>query len=158
MLKRIIEQLDIALDIHKRILVYRFDLHQEEYTPDNKVMTDFRKRLVQKLKRDYSTSKIGYVWVREVEKAKVQHYHWALFIDGDKIQHPAKLKTIIKELWEKATKGNHMPTIQNPFYFIDNPETRLDAIYRISYLAKARGKGYRDEQAKDYQCSRLKPP
>jgi hypothetical protein len=33
---------------------------------------------------------------------------------------------------------------------------RLDAIYRISYLAKVRGKGYRDPQAKDYGTSRLK--
>jgi len=31
------------------------------------------------------------------------------------------------------------------------------AIDRISYLAKTRGKGYRDPQAKDYGTSRLKP-
>ena len=34
---------------------------------------------------------------------------------------------------------------------------RGKAIYRISYLAKTRGKGYRDPQAKDYETSRLKP-
>jgi len=30
---------------------------------------------------------------------------------------------------------------------------RGKAIYRISYLAKTRGKGYRDPQAKDYETS-----
>jgi len=29
-----------------------------------------------------------------------------------------------------------------------------DVIYRISYLAKVRGKGYRSQQAKDYGASR----
>jgi hypothetical protein len=34
---------------------------------------------------------------------------------------------------------------------------RAKAINRLSYLAKTRGKGYRDPQAKDYGTSRLKP-
>ena len=51
-----------------------------------------------------------------------------------------------------------MPVIKNPFYFIDKDnyqEMRGEAINRISYLAKTRGKGYRDPQAKDYGTSRL---
>ena len=50
--------------------------------------------------------------------------------------------------------------IKHPYYFIDKhnyKEVRAEAIYRISYLAKIRGKRYRDPQAKDYQTSRLKP-
>ena len=45
-------------------------------------------------------------------------------------------------------------------YFIDKNDngTRLEAIYRLSYLAKVRGKGYRDIQAKDYGTSRLQSP
>jgi hypothetical protein len=52
-----------------------------------------------------------------------------------------------------------MPVIKNPFYFIDKDncqEERAKAIDRLSYLAKTRGKGYRDPQAKDYETSRLK--
>lgn len=52
---------------------------------------------------------------------------------------------MIKEAWEKPTGGYHVPIIKQ------------EVIYRVSYLAKARGKGYRDKQAKDYQCSRMKP-
>jgi hypothetical protein len=63
--------------------------------------------------------------------------------------------TKIKEMY--APYG-HMPVIENPFYYInkDDNKTRFEAIYRLSYLAKVRGKGYRDTQAKDYQTSRLK--
>ena len=141
-LNKIIEQLDIALQIHKRILVHRFNL--------------FMNRLKQWIKRNYGIIGIGSIWVREREKSKEQHYHLALYLDGNKIQHPKKLNAQIKEMWGPH---GHMPTISNPFYYIDknNLETeRLEAIYRVSYLAKVRGKGYRDEQAKDYEASRLK--
>jgi hypothetical protein len=113
-------------------------------------------RLKQWIKRNYGIIDIGSIWVREREKAKEQHYHLALYLDGNKIQHPKKLNAQIKEMW--APHG-HMPTISNPFYYIDknNRKTkRLEAVYRVSYLAKVRGKGYRDEQAKDSGTSRLR--
>jgi len=114
-------------------------------------------RLKQWIKRNYGIIDIGSIWVREREKAKEQHYHLTLYLDGNKIQHPKKLNVQIKEMW--APHG-HMPTILKPYYYIDRNNLkarRLDAIYRVSYLAKVRGKGYRDEQAKDYGASRLKP-
>jgi len=113
-------------------------------------------RLNQWMRRNYGIKNIGYIWVREREKAKEQHYHLALYLDGNKIQHPKKLNAQIKKMW--APHG-YMPTISKPYYYIDknnHKERRLEAIYRVSYLAKVRGKGYRDEQAKDYQTSRLK--
>ena len=155
-LNKIIEQLDIALQIHKRILVHRFDLHVNYYEGNSKCLSKFMNRLKQWIKRNYGIIGIGSIWVREREKSKEQHYHLALFLDGNKIQHPKKLNAQIKEMWGP---NGHMPTISNPFYYIDknNLETeRLEAIYRVSYLAKVRGKGYRDEQAKDYEASRLK--
>jgi len=45
------------------------------------------------------------------------------------------------------------------FYYIEKKnfvEERDNAIYRLSYLAKTRGKGYKDIQAKNYSVSRLK--
>lgn len=154
----LIQQLNAALSIHGKVLVYRFDLHLNQYTHDNTPMTAFRKRLIQKLQREYDLTEIGYVWAREVEKAKYQHYHWVIYLDGQKVQHPAKLKTIIKTLWESPglPYGGHVPVVQNPFYFVDNEPTKHEAIQRISYLAKTRGKGYRSAQAKDYGSSRLK--
>ena len=93
--------------------------------------------------------------MREVERAKVQHYHLVLFLDGDKIRYPNKLTKHIKETW---SDNGYMPTIKNPYYFLDkhnHKEMRGEAINRISYLAKTRGKRYREPQTKDYGASRL---
>ncbi|WP_181388790.1 inovirus-type Gp2 protein [Pseudoalteromonas sp. meg-B1] len=153
-LRKIIEQLDCSLELYKRVLLVRFDLHQEHYTKDNERMTKFKKRLFKRLKKKYETNSIGYVWVREHEKPKTQHYHWAIWIDGDKIRHSKKLLPIIKSIWEDMSGTS--PTIKNPYYFIDNSEQRAEAIYRLSYLAKARGKTARPDQTKDYSTSRIR--
>ena len=149
-----IQQLDLTLQIHKRILVHRFDLHPAKYTSNNEPLSKFIKRLKQWIYRNYGITNIGYIWVRELERSKQQHYHVAIFLDGSKIQHPKKLNTQIKKMY---TPNGYMPVIPKPYYYInkDDNKTRLDAIYRLSYLAKVRGKGYRDHQAKDYQASRL---
>ncbi len=156
MLERMIEQFEIAADKWGRVFVLRFDLHIHINTKNNKVITDFNKRLFQKLKREYGFNEIGYCWAREREKEKAQHYHFVLFLDGDLIRHSKRIKKMIKASWERPTGGYHVPTIPRPFYFVDNDEAVQNAIYRISYLAKTRGKGYRPKQTKDYQCSRMK--
>ena len=155
-MKRIMEQFEIAMTKWKRVFVLRFDLHTHCITNNNKIMTAFRKRLFQKLKREYGFKKIGFCWVREHEKGKKQHYHWVLFLDGDLIRHSARIIKMIKDVWESPTGNYYMPTIKNPFYFVDSEQVAKDAIYRVSYLAKTRGKGYRAKQTKDYQCSRMK--
>ncbi len=125
-------------------------------TKDNKIMTEFRKRLVQKLKPEYGFKEVGYCWVREQERAKAQHYHWVLFLDGNLIRHSKRINEMVKQAWETPTGNNHVPVIKRPFYFVDSEQLTQKAIYRVSYLAKTRGKGYRNKQVKDYQCSRLK--
>jgi hypothetical protein len=156
MIERIVEQLDICIAIHKRVLVVRFDLHLREYSDDNHIISTFMTRQKQRIKRTYKTKDIGSVWAREVEKAKIQHYHCALYIDGDVIQHPRKLLQQIKAKW---FKNGHCHIPNNCFYYIDKnniKDERVKAIDRLSYLAKVRGKGYRSPQAKDYSTSRLK--
>lgn len=152
----LIEQFQIAMSMWGRVLVMRFDLHQHYPRMDNKHITAFRKRCFQKAKRKYGLDKIGFCWVREQERAKAQHYHWVLFLDGNKIRHSSKINEVIKEAWEDMTGAHHMPVIRHPFHFVTNEQSIQDAIYRVSYLAKARGKGYRPKQVKDYQCSRMK--
>ncbi len=161
-LSSMLNQLDASISKHGRVFVYRFDLHQQDYTSDNEGVSKFRDRLIKKLKRQYQTKEIFYTWVREVATGKGQHYHWVLFLDGDKIQHSAKLWNIVKALWEKEGLGygGTVPSINHPFYNIGNPDTeqvRLDVIYRISYLAKTNTKGYRDKSAKDFRSSQLEP-
>jgi hypothetical protein len=155
-LTAMVRQFEITRIKWGRVFVLRFDLHTHRKTKNNKLMTDFRKRLFQRLKREYGFKEIGFCWVREQERAKAQHYHWVLFLDGDLVRHSSRINEIVKESWEKPCGNFHVPTIKRPFYFADSHEVVKKAIYRISYLAKPRGKGYRDKQTKDYQCSRMK--
>ena len=79
-----------------------------------------------------------------------------MFIDGDVIQSPTKLLRQIKAKWFKHGRC-WIP--DDCYYYIDQnnlEEERAKAIERLSYLAKTRGKGYKDIQAKNYSASRLK--
>ncbi len=154
---KIIEQLEISLDKWKRVLVVRFDLHTAFYSGNNTRLTRFIDNLKGRLQRKYGIFKVGYAWAREIEKAKSQHYHFALFLDGNKVRHSKNILEMVSSTWEKTQHKNHVPVIPKPYHFINSPESKADAIYRISYLAKTRGKGYRDAQAKDYSTSRLQP-
>jgi hypothetical protein len=155
-LKAIIEQFQIVQKKWKRVFVLRFDLHAHAFSKDNRRISAFRKRLFQKLKRHYGFKDIGFCWVREHERAKAQHYHFVLFLDGRLIKHSSKIIPIIKAAWEDGTGTYTVPYISHPFHFADSEDIIEKAIYRVSYLAKPRGKGYRPAQTKDYNCSRMK--
>ena len=160
--EQIVEQLDICLAIHKRVLVVRFDLRLKEYSGDNHIISTFINRQKQRIKRTYKTKDIGHVWKREKEKAKHQHYHVALFIDGDVIQNPSRLCRQIKYKWYRYGSvwfpEKKLETDRGCFYYIDKhnyKDERAEVIKRLSYLAKTRGTGYKGKQAKNYSVSRL---
>ena len=154
-LKPMIEQFEIGLEKWRRVFVLRFDLHTHVFTKDNARITAFRKRLFQKLKRYYGFKEIGSCWVREQERAKSQHYHCVLFLDGNLIRHSSMINEMIRAAWDDGTGTYTMPHIKHPFHFVDREGITQEAMYRVSYLAKPRGKGYRPPQTKDFQCSRM---
>lgn len=161
-IEKMVEQLDICIAIHKRVFVLRFDLHLKEYSGDNHIISTFINRQKQRIKRTYKTKDIGHVWKREKEKAKHQHYHVALFIDGDVIQNPSRLCRQIKYKWYRYGSvwfpEKKLETDRGCFYYIDKhnyKDERAEVIERLSYLAKTRGTGYKDIQAKNYSVSRL---
>lgn len=159
-LKAGINQLNIAYEKWGRVMVYFFGLHQSEATDNSKAVSNFiDKRLKYHLAKQYGINEVGFLWVRENETSKNQHYHMALFLDGDKIQHSRKLAVLLKTLWV-AKKGQTINYVENSFYYITQAEQislEDGPINRLSYLAKERGKGYRPSQSKDYGASRLKP-
>lgn len=156
-LTMMIAQIENMLSYHSKVLVIRFDLRLYEYMPNNKLITIFNRRLFKWLTRKYGVSRIGFAWCRERETAKQQHYHYVLLLDGHKVRHPHEILLRIKEVWETQLDGS-MYTPENCYYNIqrDDRQSIQDAIWRVSYLAKGRGKGYRDKQAKDYGTSRIK--
>ncbi len=151
-----ITQLDVCLIKWGRVLVVRFDLHQKFYTSDNKYVSRFIESLRKQLQRKYGLSTFGYVWVREIERSKYQHYHFAVYVDGNKIRHSSRFLTMVRSIWQNIDDKNHVPTIKHPYHFIDDIDSKNGAVYRISYLAKGRGKGYTGRYCNDYSTSRLK--
>ncbi len=151
------EQLFAMLSHHNKVLVFRFDLHCPEHTDTNKTITDFIRRLSRQVMRHYKLTRFGYCWVREQEKAKQQHYHFALMLDGNKIQKPSLIWAMVKTSWEFLDGKSWLP--ENPYYRLtrDNRQQTQEAIMRLSYFAKGRGKGYKPAQTKNYGTSRIKP-
>ena len=86
-----------------------------------------------------------------------QHYHYVLMIDGHKVRHPIEILSKAREIWDIHLSGSEF-TPKNCYYNLErnNYESIQDAIWRISYLAKARGKGYKPPQTKNYGTSRIK--
>ena len=153
-LQRLIEQTNAMLSWYRRLLFVRIDLHITEYTPKSDLLSAFIKSLRAYVCRTYQTRYMGYVWVREQEKAKRQHYHLVLLLDADVIRHPSALIDKATELW--ACNGSlYVP--KRCYVLIDDAETKRQAIYRASYLAKPRGKDYQEGGARDYEGSRIKP-
>jgi len=156
-IKAMINQVDVMLSYHSKVLVVRFDLRMCQYTDDNKIIRVFNRRFHKWLKRKYQLKRIGFIWCRELETAKQQHYHYALMVDGHKVRHPIEILAKAKEIWDIHLNGSKF-TPKRCYYNLgrNNYESIQKAIWRISYLAKARGKGYKPDQTKNYGTSRLK--
>ena len=126
------------------------------YTPDNTLMSKYIRKVRKKLRTQYGFSRMGFIWAREQERAKHQHYHLALFVDANKVRHPAKLISTCEGLakaWELF-----LFTPPNCYYLLKRGDGAQyqKAYRRLSYLAKTRGKGYKAKCANDYSSSRLK--
>lgn len=161
-MERFKRELDHMIDYHNKVFMFRFDVRLYEYTPDNKVLTKLIKAFVAWVKRRYDMKRVGYIWVRELERSKHQHYHVAVMLDGNKVR---TTKALLEQL-------DHLTSIQNmsigycknPSYMIKrqdiidgNYTIYDDAFRRVSYFAKERGKNYKGDSANNYQTSRIRP-
>ncbi|MGO3344907.1 MAG: YagK/YfjJ domain-containing protein [Marinomonas sp.] len=160
-MKSIIKQVNIMCGNYRRVFWIVFDLHmlQGSYTVCNETISHFMKSLSPIVKSKYKIKEIGYSWCREKEKAKQQHYHFMIMLDGKAIRHPDTLFDILSDHWKKASHGGKAWMPKNCYGEILKADfqEKQKLIDRVSYQAKGRGKGYRDQQAKDYSTSRLKP-
>jgi hypothetical protein len=153
-LRAILKQLTIMLNHHRKVFVFRFDLHTPSYTETNEQITSFNRRLFPRIERHYKVNRISFLWVREQEKAKQQHYHYVLILNGSKVRSPYEIQDWIKEIWEFQDGTCQWAGFHN---LNRNEEEDIQkASYHLSYLAKPRGKGYRPSQTKDFGSSRIK--
>lgn len=154
-------QLDAMLSNHRKVFTIRFDIRVHSYTDDNKVVSDFIRKYVRWAKRHYGMKRIAYVWCREVEKAKSQHYHLIFMLDGSKVNVAGNLKN--KALEIGSIQDLSVRLCDKPSTLIkrsDLDEGNYDkyeqAFYRASYLAKERGKSHKGERSKSFDSSRVK--
>lgn len=168
------------LSYHSKVYLLRFDLHLPNTdTPikekESKVfISAFFKAIKDKLntKQEGSLSRMAYQWVYEIEELKGGHYHCWIALDGNKRQQPGSTKNktgligvVIRE-WERIASGTvrlagkrqehqgHQLTRDDK-----GRQAKDDCIRHISYLAKAKSKGYGGERkgSINYGTSRLKP-
>ena len=156
-LERTDQQLSAMLSHHCKVQVIRLDLHLREYSSDNQVVSDFMHKLKKRAASKLGLHRFGYVWVRELERAKSQHYHLAFMVDGNKIQNPHRIIELGAEIWQEMNQArHHIPAKASTMVKRGDNESYRNAFYRLSYFAKPRGKGYRSKYANDYGTSRIR--
>ena len=155
LMKAISERFCEALRQHSQILIVRFDLHIPQYTLDNAQISEFMSKLNYWIRSYYqSVNEVRYVWVRELEKAKQQHYHVALMLNGNKIRNPYYIHEKGREIWTELRGTSYHFVRKYHHFHRDDHYSICEAFYHISYLAKARGKGYKPHRTKNYGASR----
>jgi hypothetical protein len=153
-LKPLINTLAAMQQKYCRVHVMRFDLHMPDFTETNKIMSLLQRRLFRRIRAKYKTKDIGFVWVRELERAKPQHYHCVIYIDGNKIRHSGLIQNWVAEIWDQIGGASYHWVKSKRNIDRGDEEALQEMIYHISYLAKPRGKGYRPTQTKDYGWAR----
>ena len=78
-------------------------------------------------------------------------------MDGNKVKAPHTLIETAQWYWEALYEGSLCWPMERCYYRLTRDDTELiqQAIYHISYLAKARGKGHKPSQSKNFGISRL---
>ena len=150
-LMRVLSGLEMMLEAHNKVFIFRFDLSCPDYSIDNKLSSDVIRRLKKRVKQHYKTKNVFIGWVREQERAKKQHYHCLAILDGNKIQNDFMLKKWILEIAESVDSRPHWAGYHNIRRNSAEFTNKLnDATHHISYLAKSRGKNYKTRQTKNY--------
>ncbi|MDO6461920.1 inovirus-type Gp2 protein [Granulosicoccaceae sp. 1_MG-2023] len=152
-----IDQFHVCLKRWRRVFGLRVDLRQPYYSDDSKRISRFRKNLARRLERSHGVRDLAYLWAREQERAKSQHYHLILMLDGDLVRSSNALWPMIRETWQHVAPGGSVHFPKGGHYFVrhDDDKARREFVWRMSYLSKCRGKGYRPPASNDYSASRL---
>lgn len=166
-LQKQIRQLEIHNDRWGRTLFIRCDLHSTiDHVDDNKKISAFVSNLKKKLKSKLGFEDVGFSWAKENHgNAKHDHYHFALYLNGNIERTSRKIKPIIRSCWDDEAKGytSHfrgLNTSDDPenrhFLLIESQHQLEDGVYWLSYLAKTRGK--KKGAKHSFGNSRLIPP
>jgi len=148
--------LTAMLSYHCKVLVVQFVVHCYEYEPKNHGVSDLMRVVKKRLSSKYRRCRVAGGWVRETGKSGIQHYHVALFIDGNKVRWNSGIQDLINEILDTR---NYPRSSFSPSHMVhrDDEDGLRKAFYHLSYLAKTRSKWARLPSTNDYSFSRIRP-
>lgn len=161
------------LEKHNKVLFMRLDVrYPEDHTTSsgNEDFSKFISNWTQDRRRHDLDAHT--LWVREQSREKHQHYHCAVFMDGNKTQHIQDHVDKAEDIWERTidrsdvnglvddcTKSRAGEPQRNGIMLRrDDPQLKekIDECFRWgSYLAKTATKGYGPKGSRDYSCSSI---
>lgn len=152
------ELVDTMLSYYSKVTAVLIQLHQVQATADNKSLTLMIRRLKDVLKKHYQCE-VGYLWVREQNKAESQHYHMIVMLNGHKCQQSKLIDIATQIAWQNLHPDNFSFRVRNRIYRIkrnkDDHESRALRM-RLSYMAKKEGKNHFKSYTNVYRYSLLK--
>lgn len=176
-LDKVIETMSLALEQHSKVFAFRLDLRFPSWFEQSDSSTNEHiRRFIEKfdaiiqahLRRGKHSSKLRYIWVREIGKHQNIHHHLAILLNGNAYSTVGNfslgnknLFTRIVDAWARAlgvmpqeiTSCVHIP--ENAGYRLSrsSTETTNAFIYRVSYLCKSKTKQY-GAQSHSFSSSR----
>lgn len=151
------EQLFAMLSHYSKVIVVRIDLSNPVQLQHNKRITDFMRRLSDRLSIHYKLNKIGYAWVRERKISENPHYHLAFFLDGHKVKSAHRIYEYASDIWNFMDGRVWLPKRPQHLCFREDIQSIGDALHRLSYFWKACTQDSTKNNAKSFGTSRLKP-
>ena len=154
-LQKIVSQLDVMLEHHCKVLVFRLDLRLHERIENSDQLSRFFDRFKKSLKA-FGHKRLGYIWCREQGKAGKPHYHVALIVNGNINQNPHYLIEEIRHHWEDRQVGTVWQPDNCSYRLNRGDNTQYQKVFdRLSYVAKVDTKGHKPKPANDFGGSRL---
>ncbi len=148
--------LSAMLSYHCKVFIVQFVVHCHEHEAQNRgvsrLMAVFKKRLFSR----YGKCRVSGGWVRETGKSGIQHYHVALFLDGNKVRWSGRVQELINEILDSRNYPIASFTLAHMLNRFDEQKLQ-DVFYHLSYLAKTSTKKDRLPATNDFSFSRLKP-
>jgi hypothetical protein len=147
--------LTAMLSYHCKVFVVQFVIHCHDYERTNRGMSNLMRVFKKRLLRRYGFLRMSGGWVRETGHSGIQHYHVALFLDGNKVRWILGVKDLITEIM--TVRGYPCPSfVKSHMIHRGQQQSIREAFYHLSYLAKIRSKSERAPATNDYSFSRLK--
>lgn len=140
-LQRAFEQVDHMQSYYSKVRVIFLEFHQSVFSANNKEITRLMTTLKAHIAKKYK-SRVGYIWVRERNRAHAQHYHLAVMINGHTCKNGWPIQQFSHQAWQAQNPDNTSYFVKRETYHLvrdDHTETNA-ARLRLSYFAKQRTK------------------